>query len=211
MRLEAVMQEQSEQLTTILDRLAKMLEKVRSAFIHQQPGQLDSLQQDRQDLLEEIAFAGAQADDRMFGLALKSRRRFYRYQSILAHLDMAAGAIASLGEATLMQIRDGIPFSDQAVQQVTLLFEYQKNILDSLTEAVKRGDRGPLRQVIESSRELCRYCLRFGTHHETRLVEGLCLPRSAPLFLSILDWMQTLSHHEVETVKLLNRWLRKEV
>lgn len=200
--------EQTDQLVAILDRLAEMFEKTRSVFIHQQAEPLEPLRQKRQDLIEEIAFAGAQADERMFGLALRSRRRYYRYQSILTHLDMVAAAIAGLAEVLLMQIKGGIPFSDKAVDQISLLLEYQETILGSLAESVRSGVREPLRQVISLCRELCRCCLRFGTSHETRLVEGLCLPKAAPLFLSILDRMQTLAHHEVETVKLLSRWLR---
>jgi len=35
------------------------------------------------------------------------------------------------------------------------------------------------------------------------MIEGLCLPQAAPLFLTLLDRMRTLCQHEVEIAKIL--------
>jgi hypothetical protein len=56
---------------------------------------------------------------------------------------------------------------------------------------------------------LIRLCKQSATEHEKCVEQGLCLPGAALSFLTILDMMRLLAHHEQETVKLLVRWKGK--
>lgn len=197
---------QAEQLGTVIDMLVTMTGTIRDAFVRQQSRPLDDIESRLHDLVEEIAFAAAKADQQMVGKPVRDRKPFLRFQSILTHLQMIAETIASLAVAPRKQIRDGIPFSDKAMDQTNLLFESQEKILRTLADIVRTGVGEGLKEVGKACRELGRSCLGFANHHESRLVGGFCLPKAAPLFLSILDRTQTLIHHELEMFKLLARW-----
>ena len=56
---------------------------------------------------------------------------------------------------------------------------------------------------MDDCNNLAHSCLQFATDHEIRLVEGFCFPQTAPVFLVILDQMQTIVHHEREVAHLL--------
>jgi hypothetical protein len=204
MESKAEVRGQAEQLGLVIDMLVAMIGAIRDAFIHQQSRLLDDLGKQQQNLVEEVAFAMALADEQMVGLPTMSRKPFIRYQSILLHLRIAAEAIQGLGEVARLQIREGIPFSDKAIDHTRLLLDGPEKILRTLAETVRSGDGERLQEIAGICRELGRSCLQFATDHESRLVEGLCLPKAAPLFLTLIDRVQTLIHHELETVKLLS-------
>lgn len=208
MLTETEFHEQAEQLGFIIDRLSAMVGTISNAFVHQQSAPLDDVEKQHQNLVEEIAFAAAKADERMVGKPLAARKPFLRYQSILLHLKMIAEAFAGLAEAPRKQISEGIPFSDKATGQTNFLFERQELILRTLAEMIRTGNGELLTEAGNACRELARSCLQFANGHEERLVEGLCLPAAAPIFLAVLDRTQTAIHHELETVCLLDSWSR---
>jgi Na+/phosphate symporter len=207
MESETEVRGQAEQLGIVIDMLVAMLGTIGDAFIRQQSRHLDDPGKEQQNLVEEIAFAMTLADEQMVGLPAMSRKPFIRYQSILVHLRLVAETIQNLAEVLRQQVSDGIPFSDKAIDHARHILERQKKLLGTLAEIVRTGDGERLQEIARGCRELGRSCLQFATSHESRLVEGLCLPKAAPLFLTIIDRAQTLIYHELETVKLLSRWI----
>jgi len=95
----------------------------------------------------------------------------------------------------------------QAMQREKVRLERQENILRALAVAVRDVDRNRLNTANRECHEISNSCINFATTYESRLVEGLCTPRSAPILLNIFDRLQTLVHNELETVKLLSRWI----
>jgi len=207
MESEAEERGQTEQLGFVIDMLVAMIGTTGDAFIHQQSRQLDDLGKQQQNLVEEVAFAMALADQQMVGLPAISRKPFIRYQSVLLHLRMVAETIQGLAQVLRQQISEGIPFSDKAINHTRLILERQAKILNTFAEPVRSGDGKSLQEIARGCRALERACLQFATSHESRLVEGLCLPKAAPIFLALIDRAQTLIHHELESVKLLSRWI----
>lgn len=203
---ETAVCEQAEQLNSIINMLLAMLGTISGAFVHQQSRALDDIENQHRNLVEEIAFAAAKADEQMVGKSLIDRKPFLRYQSMLIHLKMITEVLASLAEALRNQITEGIPFSDKAIDQANFLFARQEMILRTLAEIIETGNGELLKEVGKACRELARSCLQFATGHESRLVEGLCLPVAAPIFLTILDRTQTAIHHELEMDCLLANW-----
>ncbi len=94
-------------------------------------------------------------------------------------------------------------FSDKAISQTNHLFYQQTEILRYLADVIRNGGEGIRHRAIEECKNQGQSCIQFATDHETRLVEGLCFPQAAPLFLAILDHMQTIIHHELEVTNLL--------
>ncbi len=124
-------------------------------------------------------------------------------QSILTHLQIIADNLAGLASPLQRKIKDGILFSDKAVSQTNQLFDRQAGILRSLLDALKTGNT-VLKKFLEGeAQKLTQDCTDFATEHEARLIEGLCLPQAAPLFLAILDRMRIVARHALDIVQLL--------
>jgi Na+/phosphate symporter len=144
----------------------------------------------------------------MIGRSIKSRRRVFRYQSILSHLKIVTATISSLVEEQQKLFSGKFSLSENAVEQAAILFTQQEMILCTLEESIKTGEEMHLRAVCSACNEFIRICRQSANEHEKRVEKGLCLPVSAPHFLTILDGMRSLVHHEQEIVKLLVRWKR---
>jgi Na+/phosphate symporter len=101
------------------------------------------------------------------------------------------------------KIRGGILFSDKAVTQANFLFDQHAGIIRSVLDVFKTDNDFLKKYVLEESRKLRQACLTFATEHEERLIEGLCLPQAAPIFLTLLDRMGAVAQQEVNIASLL--------
>lgn len=198
---------QREQVVSMIRMLQAMLVEIREAFVHQQERLLNQVGSDRNDIAEEAAFTAAEADELMIGRLWRDREPLIGYQDVLRHLKLMAGDMVGIAELLLRQIRDKISFSDKMMEQVNLLLGRQEMLLHSVAGMVSAAETTRSREISRICSWLGQHCLLFATQHESRLVEGLCMPASAPLFLSILDRMQTLVHHELELIRLLAVWI----
>lgn len=203
--------EQGEQLGNIIEMLAAIAASVRNSFVHQQSRSLDEADSRYLDLNEEIAFDSAMVDELMIGKPLDDREPEIRYQKILAHLQMMDKSLKLLADVLRIQMKDGILLFDREMDQITMLLERQENMLRALAEAVRNGDGERLQEMWSEFRDLARSSLTFAAAYESRLAEGAGLPRSAPIFLTFVERVQTLVHNEVETVMLLSRWIRNRI
>lgn len=199
--------EQAEQLGDIIEMLAVIAVSMREAFVHQQSRPLEDVTNQYLELNEEIAFDAVMADEQTFGKALYYKEPIFRYEDILSHLQMIDKSLKQVADALRNQMRDGVLFTDMEIEQINMLMGRQESILHAIAEIVRNGDGKRLKEVNNECRELADSCLKFATSYESRLVEGLCTPESAPILLTILSRIQTLVRNEVETLKLLSRWI----
>lgn len=125
-------------------------------------------------------------------------------QSILAHIQIIADNLAGLASPLQKKVSGGILFSDKAVSQTNQLFDRQAGILRSLLDTLKTGNEVLKKYVLEESENLLQNCNDFATEHEARLIEGLCLPQAAPIFLAILDRMRNVAQHAKDIVQPLS-------
>lgn len=199
--------DQAEELGDIIGKLAAMAMSMREAFVHQQSRFLEDVDSQCLELSEEIAFDAAMADEQAFGKSLDYKEPLFRYEDILTHLQMIDKSLKQVADALRTQMRDGILFTDMEVEQINMLMERQERILNAIAEIVRNSDDERLKEVNNECREVADSCIKFATSYESRLVEGLCTPESAPILLTILSRIQTLVRNEVETLKLLSRWM----
>lgn len=198
---------QPEELGDIIEKLAAMAVSMREAFVHQQSRFLEDVDNQYLELNEEIAFDAAMADEQTFGKSLDYKETIFRYEEILTHLQMIDKSLKQVADALRTQMGDGVLFTDREVEQINMLMGRQESILHAIAEIVRNGDDERLKEVNNECREVADSCLKFSSSYESRLVEGLCAPESAPILLTILNRIQTLVRNEVETLKLLSRWM----
>jgi Na+/phosphate symporter len=206
---ESSVEEQKEELSMITCKLAALSGAVRETFIRRKTLPGDDLVKRLHDLIEEIAFTAVREDEQMTGKPLRSRKPLLIHQSTLTHLHIITATMVKLVEELQKQVEDGISFPETDIAQADNLFTQQEMILCTLEEAIRSGDERHLRAVYRACGELIRICRHSATEHEKCVEQGLCLPGAALSFLTILDLMRLLGHHELETVKLLIRWKGK--
>lgn len=197
------MREQLEDLVPIVDELIDVMNTARKAFLHQRAQLLVQLNNQQDPLCRKIDSAIYKITGQMSEKHGDIKEPYLRIHSILTHLRLITETTCRLEETLQKQIKDGILFSDKAVSQVSHLFDRHTEILSCLTDVIHNGGKDIRQSALDACKDLAHSCLQFATDHETRLVEGLCFPQAAPLFLAILDQMQTIVHHEREVANLL--------
>ncbi len=133
------------------------------------------------------------------------RTEILKSQSILTHLQLIAERLGGLADPIEKKIKDGVLFSEKAVSQTNQLFDRQAGILRSVLDSLETDNAVLKQYVLDEGQKMVQNCIDFATEHEERLVEGLCLPQAAPLFLSILDCMSSAARHEVDIAQILFR------
>ncbi len=126
-----------------------------------------------------------------------------RLCGIYKHLQIMSQSLGALADPIQKKIKDAVLFSDKAVSQTNYLFDTQAGILRSVLDIFKTDNDFLKRYTETEARNLIQACSNFATEHETRFIEGLCLPQAAPIFLAILENIRIIGQQERDIVKLL--------
>lgn len=198
MAKERFSDEQAAIIAPIVEKLLAMMGAARDAFNRHSRERLQELQNLQGAVSQSITEAGRQ---------LKSliARRMEAEQKPLLHLEMVLSGLAaidanlaSLAAPIQKKIKGGVLFSDKAVAQTNYLFDQHTGMIKSLLDIVKTDNQFLKNYVKSEGRNLIQACADFATEHQDRLIEGLCTPQAAPIFLAILDAMQAVGQTEAE-------------
>ena len=194
-----------ERFSPVFAKLVDMVGTSRDAFNRHSGASLEELK----NLNGELSLKITGAVDGLGALAAKApenqKSSFIRLQSVLTHLQMVGDNLEGLSVPIGRKIKEGVLFSDKAVGQANQLFDHLTGILRSILDALKTDNEFLKRYVMEEGQRLTQSCNDFATEHEARLVEGLCLPQAAPLFLAILNGLRTAGQHTVNIGRILDQ------
>jgi Na+/phosphate symporter len=192
-----------EKFSPIFDKLGAMVGAARDAFNRHSSLSLERLRKLSGELSAEVK----QALDDFGALAAKApenqRAAYIRLQSILTRLLVVGETLEGLSAPIAQKIKAGVLFSDKAVAQANQLLDHEAGILRSIMDVLKTDNDFLKRYVLEEGERLVQTCNDFATEHEARLIEGLCQPQAAPLFLALLDRLRTSGQHAVSMAQIL--------
>jgi Na+/phosphate symporter len=193
-----------EMFNPIFAKLGDMVGAARDAFNRHSGISLEQLKTLHGELAQEIQ----NTEDNFETLAAKASEKqqapLVRLQSALTHLRMVGDILSELATPIGQKMKEGILFSDKAVAQANQLFDHLTGILRSILDTLKTDNEFLKRYVMEEGQRLTQACNDFATEHEARLIEGLCLPQAAPLFLALLNGMRTIGQHAMTIAKILS-------
>ncbi len=200
---ERFAEEQAAVLGPNIDKLLTMMGAARDAFNRHSRTSLQELQNLAGSVAQDFSAISTQLRTLITRKPEAERSGLTRLLSILSPLEVIGQNLGGLTQPIEKKIKDGVLFSDKAVTQVNYLFDQHAGMVRSILDIVKT-DNGFLKKfVLQESRKLVQACTDFATEHEDRLIEGLCLPQAAPIFLAVLDRFRTIGEHEMEAANLL--------
>ena len=203
MSIHPVLKEHSGELEAIVEKLVAGTGAARDAFNRHSRRRMEELRNLNRNAAQELEAALKNLEKRMAQKSEGERTALMRLSSIYTHLQIIAQNQGALADPIQKKIKDGVLFSDKAVSQTNYLFDTQTGMLRSVLDIIKTDNEFLKRYAETEARNLIQACINFATEHETRLIEGLCLPQAAPLFLAILDNMRMMGQHEAEIVQIL--------
>lgn len=97
------------------------------------------------------------------------------------------GHLEEMADTLHKKARENILFSDRAITELSFLFHTLADMLKAAADLVLVRNPTLIRHVKDSEEIVAKATIEYATHHEERLIEGLCLPVASPIFLKMLE------------------------
>jgi Na+/phosphate symporter len=124
--------------------------------------------------------------------------------TVPSHIEKIATSIKRISENSRERIKEGLLFSDKAINETGKLFARTKETMKKASEATVTGAPATLETVLAESDALERMANDFATAHEERLVTGECSPKSSSTYLCILYAFEDMGAHIKDTIKKIS-------
>lgn len=124
--------------------------------------------------------------------------------SVPAHIEKIAASIKRITESSRTRIREGMLFSDKAVNETGKLFAWTKDVLKKSGEVAVTGSQAAVATVTADADAMESMANNFATAHEDRLVTGECQPKASSTYLCILYAFEDIGSHIKNSVQRLS-------
>jgi Na+/phosphate symporter len=183
------------------EKLVAMIGAARDAFNRHSRTGLDQFKNLQTAAAQEIDAALKKLDAGISQASAEDKAQMTVWQNLLQSLRQLVETLAGLWEPLAKKVKDGVLFSEKAVEQTNSLFDSQTGVIRSIFDIIQTGNDYLKKFVQEEALKTQRNCADFATEHETRLIEGLCTPQAAPIFLAILEHFRRLGQLEAEMIQ----------
>jgi Na+/phosphate symporter len=125
----------------------------------------------------------------------KEKERVKPYLSIASSL----GRLTYNIQGTLDRVRgkseNHILFSDQADKEVSDVFQEAIRLLENLPNLLTTESKSLAQRIGEEGRSMLKIADAYSEDHEERLINGICVPKHSPLYLSIIESLKGVMVH----------------
>jgi Na+/phosphate symporter len=127
-----------------------------------------------------------------------------RLLSVPSHIEKIATSITRITDSNRTRIKEGLLFSDKAINETGKLFAWTTNVLKKAAEAAVTGVQTAIETTMADADAMERMANNFATAHEDRLVTGECSPKSSSTYLCILYAFEDMGGHVKNVVSKLS-------
>lgn len=195
---EQTIKDLKKEIYLVMHKSQEMLELTEDGFMKNKLASLDQA--------DELAKEIHAKEDTLTATLAKMASTNNEARTLLtvpAQVEKIATSIKRITENTRSRIKEGMLFSDKAINETGKLFARSKDVLKKSSEAVVTGSQTSLESVLSDSDAMERMANDFATSHEDRLVTGECSPKSSSTYLCILYAFEDMGAHLKSAVKKL--------
>jgi Na+/phosphate symporter len=109
------------------------------------------------------------------------------YLSIASSFDRMTYNIEGILDRLRIKSQRHIFFSDRAVKEVNDVFQEAMKLLKNLPNLIASQDKLLAQRMGEEVRSIFKIANGYSEEHEERLLQGVCVPKSSPIYLGILE------------------------
>ncbi len=109
------------------------------------------------------------------------------YGELCRHMLLIFDRLEDIAAALQAKISARILFSDRAVTEISFISQNLREMIKTASDLIVVKNPILVRYIQEAEVMISRTTTEYATHHEERLIEGLCLPLASPVFLKLLD------------------------
>jgi Na+/phosphate symporter len=120
------------------------------------------------------------------------------YLSMASSFDRMTFNIEGIVDRLKSKVQGRILFSDRAVKEINDVFQEAMNLLESLPNLILTQDRLLAQHIGEQVRSVFKIANGYSEGHEERLIQGVCTPKSSPIYLGILESLKGIIAQTLE-------------
>jgi len=117
------------------------------------------------------------------------------YLSIASSLGRLTHNIQGILDRSRGKYENHILFSDQAVKEVNDVFQEAMRLLENLPNLLTTESKSLAQRIGEEGRSMLKIADAYSEDHEERLINGICVPKHSPLYLSIVESLKGVMVH----------------
>jgi len=186
-------------LYLLIHKAEQMLELTEDAFMKNKVGSLDQAEslareiREREDALTEKLAKLAPTDNTARAII-----------SVPVHIEKIAVSIERVVSNVRIKIKEGLLFSDKAIQETSRMLVKGKEVLKKAGEAIVTASPDSLETVRIECDAMIRLANDFATTHEDRLVAGECSPKASSNYLCMLYAFEDMASHAKDAIKKIS-------
>ncbi len=192
---EQAIKDLKKDIYLMLHKSLEMLELIEDAFVKNKIASLDQagelardIQSKEDHLTEALSKISASGGDAR------------KILPVPGHIEKIAYNLGRLSDGVRAKIKEGLLFSDKAIQETGTLFAKAKDILKKAGDAAVTSNALLSDTVKNDSEALVKMADTYATQHEDRLVTGECSPKTSSTYLCILYSFEDAVSHAKEVV-----------
>jgi Na+/phosphate symporter len=101
------------------------------------------------------------------------------------------------------KVAEGTLFSDKAVAELSSIYNAVRDMARDVKDIVLTANPVLMEHTVAMSEKTSQAARDFATHHEERLITGVCQPKHSSLYLDMVDNLRMVSGHLKEMVEKL--------
>jgi len=186
-------------LYLLMHKAEQMLELTEDAFMKNKIGSLD----EAESLATEIRSQEDALTEKLAKLA-PSDSSARAIISVPVHIEKIAVSIERIVSNVRVKIKEGLLFSDKAIQETGRLLLKGKELLKKTGESIVTASPESMETVRADSDAILKMSNDFATSHEDRLVAGECSPKASSNYLCMLYAFEDIASHAKDAVNKLS-------
>jgi Na+/phosphate symporter len=128
----------------------------------------------------------------------KGREWAKPYLSIASSFDRITYNIEGILDRLRVKAQNHILFSDRAVKEVNDVFQEAMRLLENLPDLILTQNKLLAQRIGEEGRSMFKIANGYSEEHEERLIQGICVPKSSPVYLGIIESLKGVIGHVLE-------------
>lgn len=176
---------------------ACMLEESCRALITQNMDQANHVLEQEDKLVDPVYKTLVDFVNRLIqeDLSIVQQKRCFQIKNLLIDIERVGDMAEDIAQYAMERIRNNVPFSPQAVEELEPLFRHTFDTYSSAIKAFEHSDKSLARKVCEMESESDRLYWQIRQRHIERLEAGICNPQANVIFTEALRDLERISDH----------------
>ncbi len=120
------------------------------------------------------------------------------YLSIVSSFDRVGYNLDGILDRLKKMVHDQVLFTDRAIQEMNDVFQETIDLLENLPDLILTRNKLLAQQIGAKGKAIFEMTDNYAEEHEQRFIQGVCVPKSSPLYLDILVSLEGIVARTVE-------------